>query len=312
MKQNTRRRFLIVILTLSALIVSTIIGFRKYLNADYRDVFIKNKGQIVRTELRFRAEDSTFNNYDLTIIDSNNLTIQCMVRVPKDSTQKYPALLVMNGFDTGRHVIELFNSIEKAVLISFDWPYEGKRKFRGADIGPFLPKIRSAIIRAVSVVLEVIDYLQTRADVDQEKIFVVGASFGAPFAVDAAAVDERIKAVILLYGGGDISLLIQSSSTKQVKTAWGRKLLGEFVAALLAPVEPMKYVEYISPRPLLMINGKSDQSIFGKSAELLFEKAEDPKDMVWLETRHVKPKMSDLTATLEQMMKKWLIEKGLL
>ena len=68
----------------------------------------------------------------------------------------------MNGFDTGKRVIELFCSTEEAVLLSFDWPYEGQRKFKGADIGPFLPKIRSAIIRAVSVVLTMIDYLESR------------------------------------------------------------------------------------------------------------------------------------------------------
>jgi len=143
-------------------------------------------------------------------------------------------------------------------------------------------------------------------------MYVVGASFGAPFAVNAAAVDERIKAVILLYGGGDIGLLVESSSTKQVKSAWGRKLLGKFVALLLAPVEPLKYVQYISPRPFLMINGLDDQSIFTESAKLLYEKAREPKELIWLDTKHAKPTMSELTRQLEQMMKKWLIEKQLL
>ena len=137
---------------------------------------------------------------------------------------------------------------------------------------------------------------------------MVGASFGAPFAVNAASVDERIKAVILLYGGGDISLMVESSSKRQVKSAWGRKLLGKFVAWLLAPVEPLKYVEHISPRAILMINGESDQSIFRESAELLYEKAKQPKYIVWMKTKHVKPKMSDLTRQLELMMKDWLIE----
>jgi hypothetical protein len=288
------------------------VWFQIYLNQDYRHHFLKNKGGVAEVTENFKSEDSLFFNYEVRVQDSNGLTITCLVRSPKDKSRRHPGLLVMNGFDTGKDVISIFRSTEEAVLISFDWPYAGKRKFKGADIGLFLPRIRHAIIRSVSVVLTVIDYLASREDVDAEKIFVVGASFGAPFAVNAAAVDPRIKAVILLYGGGDIAKLVESSSTKQVKTAWGRKLLGWFVAALLAPVEPLKYVEYIAPRPLLMINGRHDQSIFEESAELLFEQAHEPKEMIWLETQHAKPKMTDLTYQLEEMMKNWLLKKGML
>lgn len=300
------------LLSLIIVLTSFSIWFLYYWHKDDSQAFIANKGDVAEITENFKSEDSLFSNYEIQIKDSNGLIINCLVRSPKNKNQRYPGLLVMNGFDTGKDVISLFRSTEEAVLISFDWPYEGKRKFKGADIGPFLPRIRHAIIRSVSVVLTVIDYLATRKDVTPEKIFVVGASFGAPFAVNAAAVDPRIKAVILLYGGGNIAKLIESSSTKQIKTAWGRKLLGWFVAGLLAPVEPLKYVDRISPRPLLMINGKNDQSIFGESAELLFEKAKEPKEIIWLETRHAKPKMTELTHQLEKMMKEWLLKKGLL
>lgn len=294
------------------IIILALIGwYQIYMHRDYRDMFLENTAGVAQVAESFINADSLFNNYDVRLVDSSGLKLSCLVRTPKDNSRRYPALLVMNGFDTGKKVISLFKSTEEAILISFDWPYEGKRKFKGADMGPFLPRIRQAIFRSVSVVLTIIDYLEMRPDVNPEKIFVVGASFGAPFAVDAAAVDPRIKAVILLYGGGNIAKMIESSSKRQVKSTWGRKLLGWFVGALLAPVEPLKYVEYISPRPLLMINGKNDQSIWDESARLLFEKAKEPKKMVWLESPHAKPKMNELTHQLEKMMKVWLNEEKL-
>ena len=61
-----------------------------------------------------------------------------------------------------------------------------------------------------------------------------------------------------------------------------------------------------------MINGRRDQSIFEESAMLLFEKADEPKEIIWLETRHAKPKMTELTHKLEKMMKGWLLKKGML
>ena len=294
------------------LVLALFIRFQIYFHGDYRDMFLENKGTLVSVADSFLQADSIFENYDVRVTDSNGLKIAGYLRTPKDTTRHYPGLLVLNGFDTGKDVISLFRSTEEAVLLSFDYPYEGPRRFKGTDIAPFLPRIRHAIFRAVSVVLTMIDYLEQRPEVDPEKIFVVGASFGAPFAVNAAAVEPRIKAVILLYGGGDISLMVESSTHREVKSVLGKKILGWLVASLLAPMEPLKYVEYISPRPLLMINGKHDEDIFGDSAELLFKKARQPKKIIWLDTKHAKPRMSDLTHQLEQMMKQWLSEEGLL
>jgi len=301
-----------ILITLGMIIIITVVWYQIYLHADYSDMFIQDKGTIVTMGEKFIDHDSLFNNYNLNLTDSKGLELSCLVRTPRDTARNHAGILVMNGFDTGKKVISLFKSTEKAVLISFDWPYEGQRKFKGADIGPFLPHIRRSIFRAVSVVSTMVDYLQQRDDVDPEKIFVIGASFGAPFAVNAAAVDQRIKAVILLYGGGDIGKLVESSSKRQVTTALGRKILGWFIAGLLAPVEPLKYVDQISPRPLLMINGKQDQSIWGESAQLLFDQAREPKKIIWMDTPHVKPKLSDLTQIIEKTMKEWLENEGLL
>ncbi|MCI0512843.1 dienelactone hydrolase family protein [candidate division KSB1 bacterium] len=288
------------------------VWFQIYLGADCREDFLKHKGTLVKSTTTFLDADSLLKNYAVKLVDSNGLEISCLVRTPRDSTRRYPALLVMNGFDEGKKVISLFRSSESVVLISFDYPYSGRRKFKGADIGPFLPHIRNSILRSVSVVLTVMDYLEQRPEVDPQKLFVVGASFGAPFAVNAAAIDPRIKAVILLYGGGDIAKMVEFSTTKGLKSVWARKFLGWFVAALLAPAEPLKYVEYISPRPLLMINGKNDESIFAECSQKLYDRARQPKEIIWLETPHAKPKKTDLTFQLERMMKRWLQEKKLL
>jgi dienelactone hydrolase len=46
-----------------------------------------------------------------------------------------------------------------------------------------------------------IDYLETRKDIDSKRIAYMGASMGAAFGVILAAVEERVKSVILLDGG---------------------------------------------------------------------------------------------------------------
>ena len=46
-----------------------------------------------------------------------------------------------------------------------------------------------------------IDYLETRPDIDRNRIGCLGVSMGAAHAVYFAAVEDRIKAVVMLDGG---------------------------------------------------------------------------------------------------------------
>ncbi|MDZ7262786.1 MAG: dienelactone hydrolase family protein, partial [candidate division KSB1 bacterium] len=175
-----------------------------------------------------------------------------------------------------------------------------------------IPKIRQAIFKTIPALMNIVDYLYTRPDVDRSKLYIIGASLGAPFAVDVAALDNRIKAVILLYGGGDISKLIANLLQQQIKSALLRKSLGQVIEWIIAPTEPLKYVHRISPRPLLLINGRNDESVPMECAEALYEKAQQPKELVWLETQHARPRKTELTRQLEIMMKTWLMENKLL
>jgi len=133
-----------------------------------------------------------------------------------------------------------------------------------------------------------------------------------PAIVEGAAIDERLRAVALLYGGGDMFRQAEHSSKSWIKEPWKRKAFSWLVGSALAPVESLKYVGDISPRPILMINGKDDPNIPKACIQALYDKAREPKTFIWLETGHIDPDMKELVVRLEQLTYQWLKDVNIL
>jgi len=96
---------------------------------------------------------------------------------------------------------------------------------------------------------------------------------------------------------------------------WGPRFLRNsagFLAELLVlPVEPLRYVDRIYPRHFLMVNGSDDEKIPQESVQKLFEKAKQPKELIWFDTKHIKPTRSELTQELTEIVNQWFQEKNL-
>ncbi len=127
--------------------------------------------------------------------------------------------------------------------------------------------------------------LETRDDVEESEIVLAGVSFGAQLAVVAGALDGRPSTVLSIYGGGDYGQLLRGSL--QVEQPWLRGALADLGAWLIAPLEPLDYVQYVSPRPLIIINGRLDDVIPIYCVEALYEAAHEPKQLIWLDEGHI-------------------------
>jgi dienelactone hydrolase len=93
-----------------------------------------------------------------------------------------------------------------------------------------------------------IDYLQTRSDVDPERIGVAGLSLGGTRATYVAALDDRAKATV-------ISGYLNTFRTY----ALGRMFCGgQYIPGLLRWAEQPDVTALIAPRPLLIEAGQRD------------------------------------------------------
>ncbi len=151
-----------------------------------------------------------------------------------------------------------------------------------------------------------LDYLQTREDLDAEKIGVMGVSMGGMLGGVLAGVDERVDAAALIVAGGSWALVAATSSHPSAVRLREAGLAQEDIAKITFVMDPVNFVGEIAPRPLLMVNGLGDRIIPRECAVALHEAAGDPQEIIWYEGGHV-----NVPPDTIQTIVQWLVENTL-
>lgn len=111
------------------------------------------------------------------------------LRLPIQGEAPFACVVNVGGLDAAKEDAYQFTSLctaRRLATLAFDGPGQGEAFYRGILMGDHF----SAAISAV------IDYLETRPEIDREGIGVIGRSTGGFLAPKAAALDERIKACV--------------------------------------------------------------------------------------------------------------------
>ena len=264
---------------------------------DESSEFFARKGDLAHVSLEPLSSDSLFDRSWLTLESSTGLTVVNGLLTPSSRSTaggRYPAVILLGGKATGKYAVDYALGIRNIVLVAPDYPYEPRASYTVTEFLGDVPAIRQAILDMFPSVMLVMDYLHSRSDVDTTKIVLLGYSFGAPFIPAIAASDRRASVAAIVYGGGGMRTLIRHN-VRRYRGALESELVGSASALLLRPVEPLRYVQGIAPMPLVMINGTEDEQIPRQNTMALFERAGEPKTLVWIESGHVHPRNVDLT-----------------
>jgi dienelactone hydrolase len=246
--------------------------------------------------------------HTLSLGNDRGVVTTAGLKTPAVSGRRHPALVILGGLRTGSRTIEYLGDTGAMVLLALDYPYEGKRERLSArEFVAALPRMRRAVIETVPAVSMGVDYLLSRDDVDPDRIALVGGSLGAVFVPAAAASDHRIAAAAILFGAGDIEHLLRANidlpGWLAAPAAWAG-------AVLTSPVEPLKYVADISPRPLLMLNGIGDPRVPSECTQRLHATAREPKTTRWIEAGHVSVRDREFHERVRAVLVDWLTEHG--
>jgi len=106
--------------------------------------------------------------------------------------EKPPVVVMCMGLDSAKEEMDDYESrfLKRGLAtLAFDGPGQGEAEY---DL-PICPEYE----RPVGAV---IDYIETRADLDRDRVGVWGVSLGGYYAPRAAAFDKRIKACVALSG----------------------------------------------------------------------------------------------------------------
>ena len=257
----------------------------------------RHQGELTQSHEEPAQTGEHYVDQEVRLESSRGLTVEMTVRVPLlPSDSPRPAVLLVGGHRTGREAARLVSDSHGAVVAALSYPTR-IRKIR--DLDDFFA-VRRGITDTPAAISLAMDYLRERAEVDPERIELVGVSLGAPFVCVAGSRDPRFRRVWAIHGGGSPERLLAHALREEIGWAplrrWvARSLTLASLATLLAPED---WVAGISPRPFVMVNARGDERIPAECVELLYAAAREPKELLWIDGNHVDPDETQLVQDL--------------
>ncbi len=184
---------------------------------------------------------------------------------------KPPCVILLRGLDAARE-IEL-HTISNCLLekglstFAIDTAGQGEARFQGMKM---LPDVSESIGAAV-------DYLETRPEIDANRLAIVGQSFAGYIAVRAAARDKRFKACVSLgsfYSLEDFEIIhmLKHNCMLNMKVSEAEWPQARKRFSLEGVIENLTC-------PFFAINGSEDIVIPPSQTVKMYEKAPGPKDL---------------------------------
>jgi dienelactone hydrolase len=268
--------------------------------------------------------------------------VPALIALPARRTdRKLPAVIFLHGIGQNKNFLKEiavpFNEAGFAIT-SFDQYTRGERKLpAGTSRLAGWEAFRQRPAKTINEARRLIDYLVTRPEIDPERIYIVGASYGAVTGSTLMAKEQRLRAGVMVYGGGDFGKLIDSYANHlavavllglidgkdlnpekpplpKLTPAQERKV-GLVIACFkplaryfLGVVDPVRYAKQISPRPVYFQNGRSDVLVPAAAGLALQAAALEPKKITWYESDHVGIDLEQTRRVLEDGLR-WLIEQ---
>jgi hypothetical protein len=236
--------------------------------------------------------------YDIELVhlrSTSGLEVELAVKRPVSSsgdtgTAPRRLVLLLGGHRTGRDAVHLIEDTRGTIVAALSYPYKGDHRAKGWAIVRAVPEIRRAILDTPPALLLAIDYLASQSYVDTLGIEAVGVSLGAPFVTIAAAIDDRIDRVWIVHGTGGVYTPLEFNLRRQVGSRAASVPIAAAASLLISGprLAPEQWIDRIAPRPIVMINARDDRRLPRESIDLLFERAREPKEMIWVEGGHVR------------------------
>lgn len=207
-----------------------------------------------------------------------------------DTQGRRPVVIALHGTGGAKtNMLAMLHTLATNgfIAVGIDGRYHGERTKAGTGAVEY----NDAIVRAwngsgehpffydtVWDLMRLLDYLETREDVDPKRIGLIGISKGGIETYLAAAVDERITVAVPCIGVQSFRWAlennlwryrietIQSAFNEVKKQTGATNVNASFVKAFYDRIVPGIYAEFdgpamlplIAPRPLLVINGDTD------------------------------------------------------
>ncbi len=175
---------------------------------------------------------------------------------------------------------------------------------------PYLTSRQWFEVYRVSVVdiRHIIDWASDRSEIDEDKIYVLGISFGGFVSAITMGVENRINAGILIVTGGNANKISWLSKSSQYRKKYPRteaehNAVLEKYERYLEEVkkygfenvdsedvsfysDPLTFADNLRNKPVLMINAKKDKYLHKETVTELWDAIGRPR-ILWIPSGHV-------------------------
>ena len=241
-------------------------------------------------------------------------TMPVIMTLPVERPGKLPVILFLHGIGQSKRFLEEictpFNEAGFA-MACFDQSMQGEREGEGGPLAQ-AAAFRKRPWKTINDTRRLIDYLQTNPDIDPERIYLIGASYGAITGSTATAFDKRIRASVLVVGGADIKTMLDAPLIKNAVNNAPLHWLGkQAVAFMMRPADPKRYAAGTAGRPVLMLNGSEDTLVSPDAGNKLYEALGEPKEIRWYPCDHPGLRKEDAVIVVQILDEglAWLLEK---
>jgi len=194
-------------------------------------------GLLIAACLVSRAAAAGEERFSLRLASGTEVQVR-LVRASENAV-RLPAIVVLGGFKRGSGVVDLIPRTSKAVLVGFDYPVALPEQVDWTDVLPIARRLEKGIHETIEAVARLHALLAVRADIDANRLSIVGVSLGAPFAVIGAA-QQDYRGVVLIDGFGDLAYTLRHQLARRWRARYGA-LSG--VLAWLAETTTLRLVD---------------------------------------------------------------------
>jgi len=287
-----------ILLTLSLSTVLGVVAFWFWLRpnglaftGDIEPYVLERKGSLIEhTEDAPPEIGKSFRLTSHRLTSSSGLVVEILVREPLPAPKTPPPLVILiGGFNSGRDALRYVEDPGAIMMAGVSYPYRGDRDLDGLGYLAALRELRLSMHDTPAALMLSLDFLFARGGFDPDRVELVGISLGSILVCATAPIETRVSRAWSIHGGAGLSELFDATLANGIPNDIVRAPLVAFGNALVQRLDPSHHVAEIAPRELVVINGSRDRAIPRSAAVRLYETANQPKEMIWLDTEHVHP-----------------------
>jgi dienelactone hydrolase len=172
-----------------------------------------------------------------------------------------------------------------AVSLMIDAPYLRPNAAPPTSTNAYAAE-RDSYIQLVVDLRRAVDVLVARGDVDPKRIGYVGHSLGATWGGPLAAVEKRLKVLVLMGGLASLTSYDDDSLYAAARRASTPRNEFQKYAAAIEPYNPERFVANTAPAKIYFQWAKHDMFISEHSAAAYYGAVGGPKEQRWYFTSH--------------------------